>query len=378
MQFKNQIKYLTLSMAVGLSLALVVPSCSKKGSSFTPPSTTSLSAAIDSAQWYLANTHEGTQPGEYTKGSQATLQSALTAAQAVLTAAATTGTQAEVTAATVNLNQAIAAYEAARITAIAASSLVAYWKFNGNANDSSGNGHNGILEACPPAQGGIGLITTAGVTPGPVPNLTNDRFGNANSAYHFSNGGNIDVPYSPAFNPGAISISLWCRQDTAGRIDGASNCYLVSLSRWNGWKFQTQPTRPFFTYQLDTSAVGTTYFNQDANVAMTIGTTVGAGPWNHLVVTYDGAGTESFYINGTLTKTWLPPAVRGAMMPISPTYDLSIGSDLANAAYSYLSTAPNYIAYGGYWTGDIDDVMIYNIALTQSQVAQIYNQQVTQ
>src|ERR1700722_5191125 len=379
MQFKNQMKYLTLSMALGLSLALVIPSCSKKGSSFTPPSTTSLSAAIDSAQWYLANTHEGTQPGEYTKGSQATLQSALTAAQAVLTAAATTGTQAEVTAATVNLNEAIAAYEAGRITPIAASSLVAYWKFNGNANDSSGNGHTGILEACPPAVGGVGLITTTGVTPGPVPNLTNDRFGNANSAYHFSNGGNIDVPYSPAFNPTAITISLWCRQDTAGRIDGAANCYLVSLSRWNGWKFQTQGTqRPFFTYQLDTTAVGTTYFNQDANVAMVVGTTVGAGPWNHLVVTYDGAGTESFYINGTLTKTWTPPAVRGAMMPISPTYDLSIGTDLANAAYSYLSTAPNYISYGGYWTGDMDDVMIYNIALTSSQVMQIYNQQVTQ
>jgi hypothetical protein len=378
MKFKNQIKYLAFVMVLGSSLALLTPSCSKKSSSFTPPSTTSLSASIDSAQWYLTNTHEGTQPGEYTKGTQATLQAAVTAAKAVLAAAATSGTEAQVTAATQNLNAAIAAYEAGRITAIASTSIVAYWKFNGNANDSSGNGHNGTLEACPPTVGGVGLIQVAGVTPGPVPNLTNDRFGNANSAYHFSNGGNIDVPYSPAFNPAAISISLWCRQDTAGRVDGASNCYLVSLSRWNGWKFQTQPTRPFFTYQLDTTAIGTTYFNQDANVAMTIGTTAGSGPWNHLVVTYDGNGTESFYINGTLTKTWTTPNVRGAMMPISPTYDLSIGSDLSNSAYSYVSTAPNYIAYGGYWTGDMDDVTIYNIALTPSQVTQIYNQQVTQ
>jgi Concanavalin A-like lectin/glucanases superfamily len=377
MKFKNQIRYLTHAIVFGLSLALVVSSCSKKSSPFVPPSTSALSAAIDSAQWYLTNTHEGTQPGEYTKGTQATLQTAVTAAQAVLTAAATTGTQAEVTAATENLLQALAAYEAGLITPIAGSSLVAYWKFNGNANDSSGNGHNGTLEACPPAQGGVGLITTTGVQPGPAPNLTIDRFGNANSAYHFSNGGNIDVPYSPAFNPAAISISLWCRQDTAGRIDGAANCYLISLSRWNGWKFQTQPDRPFFTYQLDSTVAGT-YFNQDANVAMTIGTTVGAGPWNHLVVTYDGVGTETFYINGVPTHTWTNPAVRGAMMPINPTYDLAIGTDLTNSAYSYLSTAPNYISYGGYWTGDMDDVMIYNIALTASQVTQIYNQQVTQ
>ena len=158
-----------------------------------------------------------------------------------------------------------------------------------------------------PRLGGLGLVLTPGVTLGPVPNLTNDRFGNANSAYHFSNGGNIDVPYSPAFNPAAISISMWVRQDTAGRIDHPADCYMIALSRWNGWKFQTQPERPFFTYQFDTTAVGTTYFNQDASVAMTIGTTVGAGPWNHLVVTYDGVGTESFYINGVQTKTYSPP-----------------------------------------------------------------------
>ena len=377
MKSQTKIRYLTFAITLGLSFALLTYSC-KKSSSFTPPVTTSLTASIDSAQWYLSNTHEGTQPGEYTKGSQATLQTALTSAQGVMSTASTSATQAEITAATANLNAAISAYENGKITPIAASSLVAYWKFNGNANDSSGNGHTGTLEACPPTVGGVGLILTTGVALGPVPNLTNDRFGNANSAYHFSNGGHIDVPYSPAFNPAAITISAWVRQDTAGRIDGVTNCYIISLSRWNGWKFQTQPTRPFFTYQLDTTAVGTTYFNQDAGVAMSIGTSVGAGPWNHVVVTYDGVGTESFYINGQLTKTWTSPNVRGAMMPISPTYDLAIGSDLTNSAYSYSSSAPNYIEYGGYWTGDMDDVMIYNTALTSTQVTQIYNQQVTQ
>jgi hypothetical protein len=372
-----QIRYFAFTIVLGLSLAFLIDSC-KKGNTFTPPVTTSLTSSIDSAQWYLANTHEGTQAGEYTKGSQATLQTALSAAQAVLTSASTTATQTQVTAATANLNAAIAAYEGALISQIAANALVAYWKFNGNANDSSGNGHNGTLEAAPATVAGVGLVLTNGVALGGVPTLTTDRFGNANSAYNFSNGGNIDVPYSPSFNPAAISISMWVRQDTAGRIDHPADCYMISLSRWNGWKFQTQGTqRPFFTYQLDTSAVGTTYFNQDANVAMVVGTTVGAGPWNHLVVTYDGVGTESFYINGTLTKTWTSPSVRGAMMPINPTYDLSIGTDLPNSAYSYTKTAPNYIDYGGYWTGDMDDIMIYSTALTAAQVTQIYNQQVT-
>jgi hypothetical protein len=36
-----------------------------------------------------------------------------------------------------------------------------------------------------------------------------------------------------------------------------------------------------------------------------------------------------------------------------------------------------HIAYGGYWTGDIDDIMINNVALTPSQVQFIYNSQST-
>src|ERR1700733_5892433 len=222
MRSKIQIKHLALVITLGMSMTFLMNAC-KKSASFTPPVTTTLSGSIDSAQWYLTNTFEGTQSGEYTKGTQATLQAALTAAQAVLTSAATTATQAQVTAATANLNAAIAAYEAGRITPIALSALVAYWKFNGNTNDSSGNGHNGTLEACPATVSGVGLIITPGVTLGGVPNLTADRFGRANSAYHFSNGGNIDVPYSPSLNPTAISVSVWCRQDTAGRIDGAAN-----------------------------------------------------------------------------------------------------------------------------------------------------------
>ena len=48
--------------------------------------------------------------------------------------------------------------------------LVAYYPFNGNTNDESGNGHNGIVNG-------------TGAT------LTNDRFGNANKAYSFNGTG---------------------------------------------------------------------------------------------------------------------------------------------------------------------------------------------
>jgi hypothetical protein len=360
MKSEFRIRYLTFTMALGLSLAFLVFSCKKASTPPVPLVTTSLTQSIDSAEWYLANTSEGTQPGRYTKGTQSALQTALTSAEAVLSSS--TSTQAEIGAATSNLNAAIATYEQGLITPIAATSLVAYWKFNGNTNDSSGNGHVGTLEAGP---------TGLAAVPGGMPTLVVDRFGNANAAYHFAGGGNIDVPFSAALNPTAMSISLWERQDTAGRTDHPNDCYMISLSRWNGWKFQTQPSRPYFSVTTDSSE-----YDRDAGLSVVIGTTVGAGPWNHLVVTYDGAGTEAYYVNGTLVKTWTNLA--GTVKPINPVYDLSIGSDLVNSAYSPTMSAPNYIGYGGYWTGDLDDIMIYNVPLTAAQVTQVYNQQVTQ
>ena len=52
--------------------------------------------------------------------------------------------------------------------------LVAYYPFNGNANDASGNGNNGIF------------VPATSMTN--VPTLTSNHFGVANSAYSFNSG----------------------------------------------------------------------------------------------------------------------------------------------------------------------------------------------
>ena len=353
--------FIKMTVLASLSLGLFFTSCSKKDST-PPPDKTSINAAIDSAKWYSTNTNEGTKPGEYTTGAKTALNSALASAQSIVADASST--QAVLTNAAANLQAAITAYKATFIQQIAVASLVAFWKFNGNANDSSGNGHNGTLEAGP-----VGLSSV----PGGVPNSTNDRFGNASAAYHFAGGGNIDVPYSPSLNPPAMSISLWERQDTAGRTDHFSDYYMIAMNRWNGWKFQMQPTRPFFTVNTDSAD-----YDRDGALDLAIGTTVGSGSWYHLVVTYDGAGTEVFYVNGTMVKTWTN--LKGAAKQFTPTIDISIGSDLPNSAYTPTDdgTGRYFVTWGGYWTGDLDDVMFYNIALTGPQVASIYTNQNTQ
>ncbi len=65
--------------------------------------------------------------------------------------------------------------------------LMAYYPFNGNANDESGNGNNG---------------TVNGAT------LTTDRFGDTDSAYSF-NESYIAVPDNPSLFSDNLTTSWW-------------------------------------------------------------------------------------------------------------------------------------------------------------------------
>ena len=68
--------------------------------------------------------------------------------------------------------------------------LVAYYPFNGNADDTSGNGNNGTVIAAV---------------------LTTDRLGNANSAYAFNGSTSlITVPDAPSLRvTNDITVSCW-------------------------------------------------------------------------------------------------------------------------------------------------------------------------
>ena len=355
-------KFIKAAMLLSLALGLIFCSCSKSDSTPPPPPTdkTVLQKAIDSATYYYNNTAEGTKPGNYTVGSKTALNTALAAATAILNDA--TSTQATLTNAAANLAGAIVTYKGTYIGQIAAANLIGYWKMNGNANDSSGNGHNGTITVGH-AFFGAGVLAAA-----------NDRFGRAGMAYHFDHGSNIEVPYTPALNPTQMSISVWVRRDTAGRTINPANCYILAMNRWNGWKFQTQPTLPFFTvkaYQAAATPPDTAYYDRDdAGVAVQPGAS-----WYHLVVTFK-AGEENFYINGSLVKAWTNTP--GTPITLTNPVNITIGSDLPNSKYLTVDASGNWLVdYGGFWTGDMDDMMFYNIALTGPQVTSIYTNQAT-
>src|ERR1041385_2391276 len=174
-------RFIKTTLIWALLLTVVVSSCKKNSSPPPPPADkTALQAAITIAQG-LNLTVEGTKPGQYEVGTKAALTAALNASSLVLADAG--ATQSSVNNTTAQLLAAIAAYQTHLIKEIAAVNLIGFWKMNGNANDSSGSGNNGVVT--------VGHAYYGAGTP----TLTLDRFGRAHMAYHFDHGGNIDVPY---------------------------------------------------------------------------------------------------------------------------------------------------------------------------------------
>ncbi len=225
---------------------------------------------------------------------------------------------------------------------------VASYPFNGNANDASGNGNNGIL---------------SGESANPV--LTADRFGNPNSAYQFGGYYNknwIRVPNSSSLKlNNQLSISLWFNQCSFAGMDGyggfSTNGYHILISK-AGDGISANPG--FDTgIQTDTKNLLQLYF----------GNTNGYGPprnfdaatkincfdtceWIHFVVVVNNDKLQ-MYFNGRKT---LDQTINPADFTNANTQDLFIGRMNGGGRIWYP------------FNGKIDDVNIYSIALTQAQV----------
>lgn len=210
--------------------------------------------------------------------------------------------------------------------------LVAFYPFNGNANDEIGNKNGAIVNA----------------------QLTTDRFGNENSAYHF-NGVDAKIVMNDndtfSFTNNIFSVSVWVRvADTASAIS-------ILSKRNAGFPFE---------YSLDNS-MGKSSFVLDNWIAngsnsvygidpLKARTPIGLNVWMQLIYVADGS-TLRCYRNGELMN----------------------GEDLRNTNFSFENTNANFeIGNGGafgvnhFFSGDIDEVRIYNRALSQTEISWLY------
>lgn len=207
------------------------------------------------------------------------------------------------------------------------SGLVAYYTFSGDADDQSGNNLDG---------------TVTGAT------LTTDRFTSSNSAYDFDGvnqkifvSDNALLDFTTSF-----SVAVWFNSDVndfhyiIGRyFNGAARPWLINMRNDDKVAIFVAEDAGLIKYKDYRSSV-----------------TFSTGTWYHIVMTWS-SGTLKLYIDGiedTPTKT------RDDTFTSIHTAndDLGIGSSSAST---------------NFFDGKIDDIFIYDRAITLSEVVELYN-----
>ena len=177
--------------------------------------------------------------------------------------------------------------------------------------------------------------------------LTQDRFGWPNSAFSFDGvQGGIRANNAAQLNSANATISFWIKP-TAFPAQGEA--YLLSFGGWQErWKI-SMPNhgKPVFT----THAGGNCCSDMDSGTPLTIGS------WTHVVMTHDGA-KDIIYFNGVQVNE---KNVTGALD--ATVHPLGIGYDPIDNA--------------NYFNGALDEVQLFNTALTAPQIAALYAAQNT-
>jgi len=210
-----------------------------------------------------------------------------------------------------------------------ASNLVAYYPFNGNANDESGNENHG---------------TVNGAT------LTTDRFGNLESAYEFNGIDNfVQVANSSSLDitTNELTINMWLYNDNPDSSNLWKGISKGGYDVGNGYEliFSNDPNNNNGNLSLNIGGGG--YFMDNFNSYNSL--------WIMITGTFNN-GVGKIYINGIEQSK----RQQGAINLVSSTSDLFIGK--RNPANNY----------DGFVKGKIDDLRIYQSALSEAQILNLY------
>jgi hypothetical protein len=215
--------------------------------------------------------------------------------------------------------------------------LVACYPFNANAVDATGNGNDG---------------TVNGAT------LTTDRFGKSNSAYNFDGYSYIDL-YPNQFKNKSYTYAIWVNLD-AIPSEGDQNCFITI-----GGVGADQGLVVASNYStLSASGFSVGGYNS-GNPAVSSNWSITKPiikKWYHAVVTRDNISIK-LYVDGVLINNNSPNTSTN-------------GTDAAYANPTYV-TIGSRVGADGYFQslrGSLDDIYIYNRAITAEEVTALYQQ----
>lgn len=204
--------------------------------------------------------------------------------------------------------------------------LVGWWPFNGNANDESGSNNSGIAN---------------GAT------LSTDRFNIPNKAYEFSGNNQYIVISNPSYYTinQSISISAWI------------NAYSTNLETYLICKFQNLDDA--YALKLMNQNPSLAIANGPGNwVGYTSNTSISLNNWHQIVSTYDFLSQlVSIYYDGILVH--------------QTNCTQTIAASTANLVFGNFYNNNFYLNY--LFHGKMDDIGIWNRALTQQEITVLYN-----
>jgi len=229
---------------------------------------------------------------------------------------------------------------------------VAWWKFDecqGTiAHDSSGNGINGTITI-----GGSGTQTSAGTCTDGLSTSAwyNGRNGKLNYSLNFDGtddyvNGFVGGNPGPGANLPAETVSAWVKPASVG-----SSMYVLASGNTN----QIYDIAKLFLNSAGKWALNFTNSSQvSSSPDATSNSAAVAGQWVQLVGVYNGT-TVKLYVNGIPQTT--TGSLTGNTNSQSTGFGIGTYGTVANSTFN----------------GQIDDVRIYNYALTATQVQLLYN-----
>jgi hypothetical protein len=249
---------------------------------------------------------------------------------------------------------------------------VAFWRLTESPDNGAGNngtiaydyagGHNGVYTNVQLGLPGFSSVDSTDLAAlfGPSNNV--DAISNSYVGEIYNDGITPINFAQPIGSNGELSVEAWVNSTNGAQVNGAG---IVAKGYGNGGE----------QFDLDLYGGDFRFFVRDASGGVhgptsTFASTV--GQWYHVVGVYDGAnGAAHLYVNGvdvadttgiasgiglftaTTTNTLLPQAAY-----------VSIGARASGEAQTY---------YDLQFQGEVDDVALYNYALTSAQVAADYH-----
>jgi hypothetical protein len=204
--------------------------------------------------------------------------------------------------------------------------LVAYWEFEGNAEDSSGNGYNGE------ENGDVEY----------VPGKFGQALGLENDFAYVVVENNVDIQLKSA---DTYTVAAYVRPSDTNH--GDILYHGLGCSTWSSWFLGMQGGEPDAALVPDSFVFAVRTSNGSAYTGISTGAS--AGDWMHVAATYDGTALK-LYVDGNEEES-----LETGSLPYDSTEKLYIGGDPGCGGRSW-------------YTGLLDDVRIYNRALTEAEI----------